>query len=126
MSKPLRPIPPSLAAHCFKPGQSGNPSGNKGAQYAQVVALARDASFAATQRLIELMRSDDERVAMVACNAILDRAWGKPKETPPTTPPGRVLNLSALSDQQIDNFRQILIAMRDARQQEADDGEDEA
>ena len=29
--------------------------------------------------MIELMGSDDERVAAVACNSILDRAFGKPK-----------------------------------------------
>jgi hypothetical protein len=32
----------------------------------------------AVGRLIELMDSEDERVAVVACNAILDRGLGKP------------------------------------------------
>jgi hypothetical protein len=32
------------------------------------------------RRLIELSRSDDQRVATVACNAVLDRAWGKVRE----------------------------------------------
>jgi len=32
----------------------------------------------AVQRLIALMDSDDERVAAVACNSILHRAFGKP------------------------------------------------
>ena len=31
------------------------------------------------RRLIELMNSEDERVAAVACNSILDRAFCKPK-----------------------------------------------
>ena len=31
------------------------------------------------ERLGELMESPDERVATVACNAILDRAFGKPQ-----------------------------------------------
>jgi predicted ThiF/HesA family dinucleotide-utilizing enzyme len=31
------------------------------------------------RRLIELMRSEDERVAAVACNSILDRAFGRPR-----------------------------------------------
>jgi hypothetical protein len=30
------------------------------------------------QRLIWLMDSEDERVAAVACNSVLDRAFGKP------------------------------------------------
>jgi hypothetical protein len=40
--------------------------------------LARAASARAVGRLIELMESPDERVATVACQAILDRAFGKP------------------------------------------------
>jgi hypothetical protein len=35
--------------------------------------------------LIELMESSDERVATVACQAILDRAFGKPKDYDPAT-----------------------------------------
>jgi hypothetical protein len=37
------------------------------------------------RRLVELMGSLDERVAAVACNAILDRAFGKP--VPAADPP---------------------------------------
>jgi hypothetical protein len=44
--------------------------------------LARQAAPDAVRRLIELMRSEDERVASVACNAVLERAFGKPKERP--------------------------------------------
>jgi hypothetical protein len=44
--------------------------------------LARQAAPEAVRRLIELMQSDDERVAAVACNAILDRAYGKPASAP--------------------------------------------
>jgi hypothetical protein len=40
--------------------------------------LARAAAPKAVDRLIELIDSADERVAAVACNAILDRAFGKP------------------------------------------------
>jgi hypothetical protein len=62
----------------WKPGQSGNPSGNSGA-YGAAIKLAQRAAPKAVRRLIELMDSEDERVAAVACNAILDRAFGKPK-----------------------------------------------
>jgi hypothetical protein len=41
--------------------------------------LARALSPRAVERLGELMESDDERVAAVACNSILDRAHGRPK-----------------------------------------------
>jgi hypothetical protein len=40
--------------------------------------LARQAAPRAVHRLIELIDSADERVAAVACNAILDRAFGRP------------------------------------------------
>jgi hypothetical protein len=40
--------------------------------------LARQAAPYAVHRLIALMDSADERVAAVACNAILDRAFGRP------------------------------------------------
>jgi hypothetical protein len=41
------------------------------------VFLAQQAEPYAVRRLIELMDSEDERVAAVACNSILDRAFGK-------------------------------------------------
>ena len=58
-------------------GQSGNPTGFSGA-YGEAVRLARQAAPYAVRRLIALMDSEDERVAAVACNSILDRAFGKP------------------------------------------------
>ena len=42
--------------------------------------MARKASPAAMGRLIELMNSRDERVALMAADKVLERAWGKPKE----------------------------------------------
>jgi hypothetical protein len=74
-----RTLHPVLAANRWKPGQSGNPSGNSG-EYGDAMRLARQAAPSAVLRLVELIHSDDERVAAVACNAILDRAFGKPRE----------------------------------------------
>src|SRR5215469_16175571 len=67
----------AMRSRMWKPGQSGNPAGYSGA-YGEVVRLARQAAPYAVQRLIALMDSEDERVAAVACNSILDRAFGKP------------------------------------------------
>src|SRR6516165_6229056 len=75
---PKRALPPALAANRWRPGQSGNPSGNSG-EYGTAIKLAQRAAPQAVRRLIELMDSEDERVAAVACNSILDRAFGKPK-----------------------------------------------
>jgi hypothetical protein len=78
MGAPKRKLPPALAANIWKPGQSGNPAGHSGL-YGAPIKLAQRAAPRAVRRLIELMESEDERVAAVACNSILDRAFGKPK-----------------------------------------------
>jgi hypothetical protein len=81
--KAKRRLPPALAANVWQPGQSGNPAGHSGL-YGEAVSLARQAAPTAVRRLIELMASEDERVASVAANAILDRAFGKPRDYDPT------------------------------------------
>lgn len=68
----------AFIAQQFKPGQSGNPTGNRGARYGAVIALAREYGEAALLRLVQLMDSDDERIALLAAQAILDRALGRP------------------------------------------------
>jgi hypothetical protein len=65
--------------HPFQPGQSGNPSG-KGGLYHEAQRICREASPRAARRMVELMDSDDERVALLAADKVLERAWGKPKE----------------------------------------------
>lgn len=75
---PKRILPPALAANLWRPGQSGNPRGHS-AEYGEVMRLARALSVRAVERLGELLESDDERVVAVAANAILDRAFGKPR-----------------------------------------------
>jgi predicted Zn-dependent protease len=71
-------LSPAFLANTWRPGQSGNPGGHSGL-YGEAVKLARALSFRAVQRLGELMESEDERVSVVACNSLLDRAFGKPK-----------------------------------------------
>ncbi len=72
----VRVLSPAFIAKQWKRGQSGNPAGHA-AEYGEVVRLAKSLSVRAIERLGELMESDDERVAAVACNMILDRAFGK-------------------------------------------------
>jgi hypothetical protein len=71
-------VSPAFLANTWRPGQSGNPGGHSGL-YGEAVKLARGLSLRAVQRLGELMESEDERVSVVACNSLLDRAFGKPK-----------------------------------------------
>jgi hypothetical protein len=74
-----RAIPPALAAHSWRPGQSGNPGGRT-PEFVDCQRLCREASPEAARRLIGLMYSEDERIALMAADKVLDRAWGRPKE----------------------------------------------
>jgi hypothetical protein len=61
----------------FQKGVSGNPGGRPRVS-GEVRELARSKAPRAFERLVELMESKDQRVAMAASNAVLDRAHGKP------------------------------------------------
>ena len=61
----------------FKKGQSGNPGGRPKAE-GEVRELARQRGPEAFMKLAALMDSDNQTVALRACEAVLDRAYGKP------------------------------------------------
>ena len=63
----------------FRRGHSGNPGGRPKDEN-QVRNLARQHSRRALERLIELIDSEDPRVALAAAKEVLDRAYGKPKQ----------------------------------------------
>jgi hypothetical protein len=90
---------------------SGNPSGHSG-EYGVAIKLAQRASPTAMRRLIELMDSEDERVAAVACNAILDRAFGRPKVAEETKDSleERIRNMSR--EQRLTRMAEILASVR--------------
>jgi hypothetical protein len=64
----------------FVKGQSGNPGGRP-KEDADLKALAREHSAEAIKRLAEWMRSDNPKASVSACNALLDRGFGKPTNT---------------------------------------------
>src|ERR1700722_1239832 len=70
----------------FQKGQSGNPGGRT-KMFAEAQRICREASPRAAQRLIELMESDDERVALMAAAKVYERAWGRPRDYDPRTEP---------------------------------------
>ena len=63
----------------FQPGKSGNPGG-RSRIIAEVRALAQKQAPDAIARLVELMHCDQPTVAVRACEAILDRAIGRPMQ----------------------------------------------
>jgi hypothetical protein len=66
------------------PGQSGNPGGRSprvGPNGETVVQLARAHTSLAIDRLVAIINAQDDDMALRAAVALLDRGWGKPKET---------------------------------------------
>lgn len=106
-SQPIWKTPHGGYLKPFVKGQSGNPKGRSG-KYWALTALAREASPKALKRLIELIDSDDERVASVASNAVLDRAWGKPKEDKGEDDKQIRPNISGLDDMELAALRALL------------------
>lgn len=64
----------------WKPGQSGNPKGRP-KKDRDIIKQAKDAAEDGMKTLVKLMKSSDERVALAAAQAIIDRAIGKPVNT---------------------------------------------
>lgn len=89
-------------------GVSGNPSGKAGL-FQQTQKLCKEASVSAVEKLIELQKSDDERVAFMAASWVYERAWGKAKDYDPSLERGgMVIDLSRLTPKQLDALQTIL------------------
>lgn len=71
---------PEFKAKTFKPGQSGNPNGRP-KKVLELEQVAREASIDAFKRIIKLSKSSDERIALAASIALVERAAGKPKQS---------------------------------------------
>jgi hypothetical protein len=63
----------------FQPDRSGNPSG-KGGQWQEAQSICRLVSPAAARKMVILMDSNDEGVALMAAERVLELAWGKPRQ----------------------------------------------
>jgi hypothetical protein len=66
-----------VPSSAWKRGQSGNPGGRPKVS-AEIRDLARMQGAQAIERLVELMHSKNESVAVRAAEALLDRGYGRP------------------------------------------------
>jgi hypothetical protein len=64
----------------FVKGQSGNPTGRP-KDVERVSEAAREHTQEAIERLVAWMKSDNPKASVSACNALLDRGWGRPAQT---------------------------------------------
>jgi hypothetical protein len=73
------------------PGNSSNPGGASEAKR-EMQALARSHSVEAIERAVEIMRTGkSETIRLMAISMILDRAWGKPRQSVEIEQQGRSL-----------------------------------
>ena len=105
----------------LQPGETANPAGRSG-RFAEVQRLAREASPAAMQTLIEIMRDADEetRARIVAIQEVLSRAFGKVREMTPGDGRNPGLNLEGVSEERLLLIIKALEAARDAKRAQGD------
>lgn len=109
-NQPKGVTPTALVPYRWQPGQTGNPNGFQGV-YGHVMALARERSPRAVAKLCELIESPDDRVALMAADKLLERAWGKPKEVQDDKASGPP-DLGALNAADLAELRRISAKMR--------------
>ena len=82
-------------------GHSGRPQGLTPSRYNETQAYARQNSLEAMRTLVERLRDPDGRIAVVAANSLLERAWGKVKEARPEDAQQAQIDLSSLSAEEL-------------------------
>lgn len=94
----------------WQPGKSGNPTG-RSRRFHEVTMLAQEKSVQAIEKLSVLMDCGDERVEIMAANAILDRAFGKPKEVKQDDSAQQRPDLSKLSPESLAALRRAMVEL---------------
>src|SRR5215469_12422881 len=91
-------IKPKHGKGMLKPWQPGNKlGGQRPGKYQETQQLARAHSLDAVNTLVERLRDPDGRIAVVAANSILERAWGKVREQKPEEHKQASIDLQSLS-----------------------------
>lgn len=95
----------------WKPGQSGNPGGRPKRSDA-VKPLLDQYGPEALRKLVALMESEDERIALMAAKEIADRAFGKPKPSEDEDDGAKralTINIVRYSDPEQPNSAQVTV-----------------
>lgn len=96
-------VKPKHGKGMLRPFQPGNTFGRdaRPSHYNETVALARQASPDAIRVLIERLHDPDGRIAVVAANSILERAFGKVREMKVEEQPQAHIDLSTLTNAEL-------------------------
>ena len=97
----------------FQPGHAG--AGGFRKPRRQALQLLHDGVVAASQRLLSLVNSSDERVAVMASIQILDRVLGKPTNDVPHDASNGLLDLSVLNAPEHEELATHLAGIRRVR-----------
>jgi hypothetical protein len=82
----------------LRPWQPGNTlGGQRPGRYQETQQLARQHSLEAVRTLVERLHDPDGRIAVVAANSLLERAWGKVREQKPEEQPQMRIDLTMLT-----------------------------
>jgi hypothetical protein len=79
----------------WRKGETGRVS-TVASRYTETQQYARQHSLEAMRTLVERLRDPDGRIAVVAANSLLERAWGKVREQKPEEQQQMQLDLSSL------------------------------
>jgi hypothetical protein len=66
----------------WEPGKVVNPGGRTD-DYLACQRICREASPDAAKKMVELINDPDPRIALMAAERIVDRAWGRPRDYDP-------------------------------------------
>jgi hypothetical protein len=87
----------------FNKGEGQVPGFNKPGYLKESLRLARKASPQAVRTLIKHLDHEDGRIAVVAAERLLERAWGRPRESRPEEQQEQVgIDLSQLTKAELD------------------------
>lgn len=78
----------------------------------ETLHLARKASPDAMRTLIKCLNDPDSRTAVVAANSILERAWGKPKESKPEEQEQARIDVTTLTDAELAVLLNMVLSER--------------